>query len=205
VLVLTISLTLPINPTHAINTSGEKVKAVLGSGQTVKIEGIDYQYVARPSVPSAPQKPISPSSPGNPPSKPVEPSGTITYHLSGKAITESWSNGQQLRQILGKPIDEFSRANLQSQYDQYLQEVEQYNANLTSYQNRVAQYEQDIARYRQDNTRYESELAEYQAKLPEYTAAVEAEVMSIQASIYPDAPSNWDRYVEGQFLLYRCK
>jgi hypothetical protein len=37
------------------------------------------------------------------------------------------------------------------------------------------------------------------------TAAVEAEVKTIQDSINPDAPGNWDRYVEGKFLLYKGK
>jgi hypothetical protein len=208
-----------LNPTYAINTSGEKVKAVLGTGQTVKIAEAEYQYAARPSVPSAPKKPNAPRepiSPGDPPYKPTEPAGTVTYHFAGKAITLNWLNGKQLREILEPPdkypIDAYARDGMQSQYDIYLQEVNQYNEKLSSYQNELAKYQQDTAKYQQDTAayqqevaRYEQEMALYQSKLPEYTAEVEAEVMSIQSRIAPNAPSNWVGYVDEKYLLYRGK
>jgi hypothetical protein len=162
---------------------------------------------------NAPREPISP---GDPPYKPTEPTGTVTYHLAGKAITLSWLNGKQLREILENPdkypIGEFGHDNMQSQYNQYLQDVNQYNEKLSSYQNRLAKYQQDTAKYqqylavyKQEVARYEQEHALYQSKLPEYTAAVEAGVMSIQSRIAPNAPSNWVGYVDGKYLLYRGK
>jgi len=198
------SLNNLFNPIHAINTNGEMIAAVLGSGQTVKIDEVEYQYMDRPIVPIAPEKPNPPQKP-TPPSKPNEPSGTVTYHAAGKSNTVSWSNGEELRQILRLSLDTFSRNNLQSQYDQWLQEQQKYNANLSAYQDKIAKYQQDYAKYRQDVAKYEKENAEYQANLPRYQAMVEAEIKSIQDSINPNAPNNWDRYVEGQFLLYKGK
>jgi hypothetical protein len=205
VLVGCASLSNFLNPVHAINNNGEKLEAVLGSGNTVKIEGVDYPYKDRPTVPVAPKKPLSPGNPPSKPEKPADPTGKITYHVSNQAITAYWRNAEELKQILGKPLDEFSRVNLQSQYDQYMEELNQYNANLSTYQNRVATYQQNTAKYQQDLKKYNSDMAEYQARLPAYTAAVEAEAKAIQGSINPNAPSNWDRYVDSKYLLYKGK
>jgi hypothetical protein len=199
------SLNNLLNPVHAINSNGEKVEAAWGSGQMVKIEGVEYPYKDRPAVPAAPKKPLSPGNPPSKPEKPADPTGNITYYVSNQAITAYWKNAEELKQVLGKHLDKFSRENLQSQYDQYREELNQYNANLSTYQNRVATYQQNTAKYQQDLEKYNRDMAEYQARLPAYTAAVEAEAKTIQDSINPNAPSNWDRYVDSKYLLYKGK
>jgi uncharacterized protein YlxW (UPF0749 family) len=81
----------------------------------------------------------------------------------------------------------------------------QYNADVSTYKSRLATYQQNTEKYQQDVATYNKDVAEYQAKLPGYTTAVEAEVKDIQDRINSNAPGNWDRYVEGRFLLYRGK
>jgi uncharacterized membrane-anchored protein YhcB (DUF1043 family) len=191
-----------LNPIYAINSNGEKVEADWGSGQIVKIEGSEYPYKDRPTVPAAPQKPVSPGNPPSKPAMPTPPTGTITYPVGGgKVVTENWSNGEELRQIMLRIPDE----NMKSQYEQYSRELEQYNANLSTYQNRIVTHQQNTAKYQQNVAEYNKNIAEYQAKLPEYTAEVEAETKAIQDSINPNAPSNWDKYVTEKYLLYRGK
>jgi hypothetical protein len=79
------------NPIHAINTSGEKVAAVLGSGRTVKINDVAYQYAERPTVPAAPQKPAEPRKP-NPPKWSVD---TIDVTTGTRHTIESYSSTEQ--------------------------------------------------------------------------------------------------------------
>ncbi|GHV49942.1 hypothetical protein AGMMS49579_02730 [Spirochaetia bacterium] len=105
-------------------------------------------------------------------------------------------------------------------YNSYQQSVQRYNSDLQNYQNSLASYQQAQIKYEQALVQYdrelnveypkkvleyETKLADYQVILPEYTAKVEAEIKSIQDSINSDAPTNWDRYVVGKYLLYRGK
>jgi len=194
-----------LSPIHAINSDGEKVEAVRGGGQTVKIETTSFTLVARPTVPSGPSAPQRPIHPGNPPSKPMNPQGSGTYQRGGNIYRYTFSNIDELRQVLNLPLDDFSRTNLQERYDNALQEIQRYNSNLSAYNDRVVRYNQNIARYEQDMARYQQENAAYQVNLPQLRAAVEAEIMSIQNSIYPNAPGNWMWYVEGKYLIYEGK
>ena len=112
------SLNNLLNPMYAIDGNGEKIAVTLGSSsQQCTIGETAYSYQNRPTVPIAPRKPVSPGNPPSEPDRPSDPSGTITYHVSGRAITESWSNEKELKQLLQKPLDEFSRVNLQSQHN----------------------------------------------------------------------------------------
>jgi hypothetical protein len=201
------------NPIHAINTTGEKVEAVLGSGQTVKIEGVEYQYVTRPTVPAAPQKPVEPTKPSPPawsnPSIQVETS----VNNDKRYTKESFSSREEAKRKIEFYSSQGQRNDLSSLDRSHALRVaasisdnfEFYEGQQRQYESALAQYQANLPKYQQELKKYEQENATYQAKLPEYTATVEAEVMSIQARIYTDAPSNWDKYVEGKFLLYRGK
>jgi hypothetical protein len=207
------SLNSLFNPIHAINTSGEKVAAVLGSGQTVKIEGVDYQYANRPAVPAAPQKPVEPKKPSPPtwsnPSSEVE----TTIGDSRRYTNESFSSREEAIRKIDFYNSQGQRNDLSPLDSSHALRVaealsrsfEFYEGQQKQYDSALAQYQANLPNYQQELKEYEQENAAYQAKLPEYTATVEAEVQSIQARIYADAQSNWDRYVEGQFLLYRGK
>ena len=194
-----------LNPIYAINSDGEKVEAVRGGGQTVKIETTSFILVARPTVPSGPSAPQKPIHPGNPPSKPMNPAGSGTYQQGGNSYRYSFSNIDELRQVLNLPLDDFSRSNLQERYNDALQEIQRYNSNLSAYNDRVKRYNQNMSKYEQDMTRFQQENAAYQANLPQLRANVETEIMSIQNSIYPNAPENWAWYVEGKYLIYEGK
>jgi hypothetical protein len=207
------SLNNLFNPIHAINASGGKVAAVLGSGQTVKIEGVEYQYANRPTVPAAPQKPAEPRKPSPPawsnPSSEVE-----TKIGDGRRYTnESFSSREEaIRKIdfyssQGRRTDlsPLDRSHALRVAEALSRSFEFYEGQQRQYDSALAQYQANLPKYQQELKEYEQENATYQAKLPEYTATVEAEVMSIQARIYADAPSNWDRYVQGQVLLNRGK
>jgi hypothetical protein len=190
---------------YAINSDGEMVEAVRGGDQTVIIETTSFPLVARPTVPSGPSAPQRPTPPGNPPSRPLNPTGSGTYQRGGNSYRYTFSNIDELRQVLNLPLDDFSRTNLQERYDNALREIQQYNSNLSAYNDRVVRYNQNVARYEQDMTRFQQENAAYQANLPQLRANVEAEIMSIQNSIYPNAPENWMWYVEGKYLIYEGK
>jgi hypothetical protein len=208
-----VSLNNLVNPIHAINTSGEKVVAVLGSGQTVKIKEMEYQYANRPTVPAAPQKPVEPRKP----SPPVWVARSIEMETGVNDTTrytkESFSSREEAIRKINFYTSQGQRKDLSTldqshalrvaaaisdAFEFYEEQQKQYEAALVQYQANLPEYQQELKKYEQENVIY-------QAKLPEYTATVEAEILSIQARIYVDAPSNWDRYVEGQFLLYRGK
>jgi hypothetical protein len=196
-----------LNPIHAIDGTGEKIAAAWDSSdQQCTVGGTAYPYQNRPAVPAAPQRPASPGNPPFKPEKPTEPTGNTTYYAGGTAHTVFWSNGNELKQILEQQlVDEYSRVHMQSQYDQYVQELNQYNTAISTYQDEVAKSQQNKMQYEKDIAKHEQEYAEYQANLPKYQARVDAEIKSIQDSINPNAPENWIGYVEGKYLIYKGK
>jgi len=194
-----------LSPIYAINSDGKNVEAVRGGGQTVKVEGTSFTLVARPTVPSGPSAPQKPILPGNPPSKPMNPTGSGTYQQGGNIYRYTFSNIDELRQVLNLPLDDFTRSNLQSTYNNALHDIQQYNSNLSAYNDRVVRYNQNVAKYEQEMMIFQQENAAYQSNLPQLRATVEADIMSIQNSIYPSAPGNWMWYVEGKYLIYEGK
>jgi hypothetical protein len=201
------------NPIHAINVSGEKVAAVLASGGTVKIEGVGYQYANRPVVPAAPQKPVEPQKPSPPAWS--NPSIQVSTKVNDdeRYTKEFFSSREEARRKIDfyssqgqrNDLSPLDRSHALRVAKAISDDFEFFEGQQRQYNSSLAQYQANLQKYQQRLVEYEQRYAAYQAKLPEYIATVKAEVMSIQARINADAPSNWDRYVEGQFLLYRGK
>jgi hypothetical protein len=213
VLIGCVSLSNLLNPVHAINSNGEKVEAAWGDGQTVKIEGAEYSYKDRPTVPAAPQKPSEPRKP-NPPSW---SSGQLDVETSvnndRRHTVESFSSREEAKRKIDFYSSQGQRNDLSALDRSHALRIavsisdafDFYEAQQKQYASQLAQYQANLPKYQQDVVKYNRDLAEYQAKLPEYTAAVESEVKAIQGSINSSAPGNWERYVEGKYLLYKGK
>jgi tetratricopeptide (TPR) repeat protein len=190
---------------------------------------------AAPKKPTEPQKPTAPSVPvrpsGNAPQKPVEPRQPVQPSFD-TWFSRNYPNVNNAQAKLAKQSEFYNSSeyrdyeaasrsyketypayqsalqtynNYQNALSKYEQDTANYQTNLNRYNAALEAYQDNLVKYKQDTTRYEQELAVYQAALPEYTATVEAQSKTIQDSINPNVPNNWDRYVDGKYLLYRGK
>lgn len=167
-----------------------------------------------PSKPVAPRRPYEPSFDAWFNSKYPNSNSAMAGDMAMADIRtekeQEFYNSAEYRRYQSD-LSKYEDANEQYQYDtqiynayqQALAKYNNYQKNLQTYNNDLTAYQNAYLKYQQDNTNYEKEFNEYQKKLPQYQKQIDAQVKSIQSNINQKAPDNWERYVEGKYLIYK--